>query len=523
MSVVNSIVQSLTDSDDIKINSYDHIKPKAIENFLKMLSVSKIKELSNKFKPIEVQGKVSHKKFINIMNELFVDSYMYHSLYELIFSRFKLLKCSVLSHREKSFMTKIISEDEISAYEICCALTIFITCDFKEKLKLLFDLTDIDEDGYLNEEEIVRLISTLNYLFCNEEKQIPSNSTIINQSLANIRIKENLNMLMFKPGELKKVLKTDIYVDFDTFYERLSRIPFYKFKIIPTFVNFRNCLNVDKQEQGIDVNRKIKDEFIKISTDILSSIKITPNKNEDLKFKYPPKRNKDNVFNSDYVNANKQRNVKRETQIPKLNLQKLSRPFVKTSTLNTNANTITENASSNRATIPNETIDRPYQPRRGSVAMRYKQSMRSLIFKSMQDKQGITCNYEKIRNIEIYPALIKVFTSRTEGNEADNNDLSIYGNGYERKYHFLKRPLMNKDLTKKHYRYLTNNELLSEIEILSNRNKGEEYNEKMMVDIHSDVKEEALTMRNHLKGQNKYDNKIIFGKYKDIKISINHK
>jgi hypothetical protein len=44
-----------------------------------------------------------------------------------------------------------------------------------------------------------------------------------------------------------------------------------------------------------------------------------------------------------------------------------------------------------------------------------------------------------------------------------------------------------------------------------------------MVDIHSEVKEEASTMRNHLKGQNKYDNKIIFGKYKDIKISINPK
>jgi hypothetical protein len=108
MSIIKTIIQATNDIEDIKITNYDHIKPKAIDNFLKMLCVLKIKELSNRFKAVEIQGKVSHKKFMNLMNEIFNDSYIYQSLYELIFSRFKLMKCSVLSHKEKSFMTKII-------------------------------------------------------------------------------------------------------------------------------------------------------------------------------------------------------------------------------------------------------------------------------------------------------------------------------------------------------------------------------------------------------------------------------
>ena len=72
----------------------------------------------------------------------------------------------------------------------------------------------------------------------------------------------------------------------------------------------------------------------------------------------------------------------------------------------------------------------------------------------------------------------------------------------------------------KHYGYLTKNEILSEIEMLSNKHKGEEYNEKMMIDINVDVGEEAAKMRNSLKEKNKYDNNLTFGKYKDIKISI---
>ena len=516
MSIIKTIIQATNDIEDIKITNYDHIKPKAIDNFLKMLCVSKVKELSNRFKAVEIQGKVSHKKFINLMNEIFEDSYMYHPLYELIFSRFKLMKCSVLSHKEKAFMTKIISEEEISAYEICCSLAIFIKCEFKEKVKLLFDLTDIDEDGFLNEEEIIRLITTLNYLFCHEEKPIAVGSTIINQSLANIKIKESLDMLMYVPGELKKVLNSEIYIDFETFYERLTKIPFYKFKVIPCFVNFRTCLNVDKQEQNIVVMKKIREDFVKVSNELLTSIKLTPNENQDLKFKYPSRRppNKEQITIND-TNTNTNSNRK-STNTKKVSIKINSNNKTitnNTSSLNTNANTINSNITPNVISVPTEeNVSR----RKSTAVLRFKSSMRNLIFKGMQDKHGITCYYGKVRNMEIYPAVIKIIDDRKS--TVDSN--SPYETEYARRLNYLKQKEMYKELMKKHHRYLTKNEILSEIEMLSNKHKGEEYNEQMMIDINVDVGEEAAKMRNSLKEKNKYDNNLTFGKYKDIKISI---
>lgn len=54
---------------------------------------------------------------------------------------------------------------------------------------MLFGLLYINEDGYLHEEEIIRLITTLNYIICHEEKPIPSDS-IINQSVEILKLKE---------------------------------------------------------------------------------------------------------------------------------------------------------------------------------------------------------------------------------------------------------------------------------------------------------------------------------------------
>ena len=499
MSIIKTIIQAANELEETKITNYDHIKPKAIDRFLNMLTIPKIKELSNKFKPIEIQGKVTHKKFINLMNEIFEDTYMYHPLYELIFKRFKLMKCSILSNKEKTFITKIISEEEISAYEICCALTIFIKCEFKDKVKLLFELTDIDEDGFLNEEEIIRLITTLNFLFCHEEKPISVGSTIINQSLANIRVKESLDMLMYTPGELKKVLNSEIYIDFETFFERLTRIPFYKFKIIPCFVNFKDCLNVDKQEKGIAVNRKLRDDFVKVSNDILTTVKLSPNKNEELKFKYPSRK----IPNKEILTTNNNEKLNNKKLIIKTNQKTIS-------TLNTNATTIHTSPNSN--TIPNDDTTR----RKSNAVFKFKSTMKNLISKGIQDRNGITCNYSKIRNMEIYPALIKIIDDKKTITDSNLQ----YESGYAQKYKHVKNTDTYKDILKKHNRYLTKTEILSEIEGMSNRHRGEEFNEKIMKDVKLDVAEEAAKMRNYLKEKNKSDNHLIFGKYKDIKISI---
>jgi hypothetical protein len=57
--------------------------------------------------------------------------------------------------------------------------------------------------------------------------------------------------------------------------------------------------------------------------------------------------------------------------------------------------------------------------------------------------------------------------------------------------------------------------------MLSNKHKGEEFNVQVLDEVDSEVNQKGLFMRNHLKGKNKYENKIIFGRYTDIKKSIN--
>ena len=57
--------------------------------------------------------------------------------------------------------------------------------------------------------------------------------------------------------------------------------------------------------------------------------------------------------------------------------------------------------------------------------------------------------------------------------------------------------------------------------MLSNKHKGEEFNVQVLDEVDSEVNQKGIFMRNHLKGKNKYENKIIFGRYTDIKKSIN--
>ena len=92
--------------------------------------------------------KKSH--FIQVMKNSFSSSEIFVKLYEIIFNRFKLLKVEINHY----FINRIFSEEEIDIYEICCALACFVKCYFTEKIKLLYDLTDIDDDGFINENEL---------------------------------------------------------------------------------------------------------------------------------------------------------------------------------------------------------------------------------------------------------------------------------------------------------------------------------------------------------------------------------
>ena len=140
------------------------------------------------------------------LNTLDID---FDPVYELLFKRFKIVKYDIKSElvkfetnhktneRDIFIVNEVLPEEkEIDVFEIAIALSIYIKCDFKEKIRLLFDITDVDEDGYINENEIKNMIFTVNFIFADEESLIASNSSIVNQSLASIKSQQIYNMIM---------------------------------------------------------------------------------------------------------------------------------------------------------------------------------------------------------------------------------------------------------------------------------------------------------------------------------------
>ena len=83
------------------------------------------------------------------------------------------------------------------------------------KLELLFKLTDMDEDGLLNKREIKYMISTVNHIFVEETDTLKMNSSILSQSLKDIKVENILKELFEGKGNLNNVLEENgNYIDF---------------------------------------------------------------------------------------------------------------------------------------------------------------------------------------------------------------------------------------------------------------------------------------------------------------------
>ena len=87
-----------------------NLKDAVFDDFIRMLSIEKIIALSNKLKDADINGCVSHKKFLISMQEIFDNSHIFTLLYELIFHRFKVIKCGLINQKENYFVSNIIPE-----------------------------------------------------------------------------------------------------------------------------------------------------------------------------------------------------------------------------------------------------------------------------------------------------------------------------------------------------------------------------------------------------------------------------
>ena len=265
--------ENKSDSEDFKVVIRD-IKDEEFEAFQNTLSFKLIKELYSIFKIYEKKGVINYDIYLESMTQIFKKynkSNDFKYIFDLIFNRFQKIKCILKNNKTVFYLTEMVHKNAIETYIIACFLTILIKCGIVDKIKLLFKLTDIDDDGYLNKAEIKKMIATINFLFCGNS-EININSSILSQSLMNINVKEKINKLMNEPGNLGVKLENEKYVNFDTFFQSLEKIENYKYEIIPCFINIRKCLFSFRKEKILEIKNKNKKEFVR-ATSALSNIK----------------------------------------------------------------------------------------------------------------------------------------------------------------------------------------------------------------------------------------------------------
>ena len=146
-------LETLQEKIELSDSIYEHfIDELTLIKFNLFSTYCKEKEINN----IKHDMKLRKYQFFQIMKNVFPGIPEFYPLYEKIFNRFKLLKCKIIYNPlyDNYFINSIYSNEEIDIYEISCALACFIKCFFVQKLKILFELSDTDEDGFINEKEL---------------------------------------------------------------------------------------------------------------------------------------------------------------------------------------------------------------------------------------------------------------------------------------------------------------------------------------------------------------------------------
>ena len=468
------IVRKETISENEKIENKKNlkseitIKDSLYTEFLRQLTVSKILQFTELCKQKELESlkrnmRLKKNVFLNILRTCFPDEDYFDPLFEQIFNRFKIYKAEIRNPNKKDnyFLNRYYPEDEIDMYEICCALSCFVKCDFQQKIKLLFDITDIDDDGFINQKEVKKLIFTINILFCEENKFNKSDSTIASQSIASIHSLEIIKKLMNFPGQLGKILHDEKYINFNQFLESFTRLYNYKYDILPLFINLKQSLFTEKREKLFILKHKNLNDYSEISNEIISNLK-----ND----------------NSNFIGKSNIDFKKRLERVKKKITRNINRNSVAISVNNIKPQIPNERTSINQKNV-NETENN----------IRYK------------DDFLYSINYNEICGLEAFPGKIKLTEIQNENQKTEIPKKNII-------HEYIKKNIFGKNDKKG---YMNLNEIFSEIQTIANKHKADEQIPEQMLTIEKEVKDIAVDTAFHLKDRNPNGN-LQFGLFERI-------
>ena len=226
------------------------------DKFLSLITKEKILTFQNEYinyldnNNQKYKNKISKNIFIILFQKIFSSIPSFTPLYEIIFDKFKNKKLIFKTEKKKELysLKDILSTEEIDINKIPFILLAFYKSDFDNKIKILFDLSDLDYDGLINENEVKNMIYSFIILFSQNECQFKTKSNLIQRSLANAKANKVYFSIMYSPGELLNILKKEKFINFETFYSSISRIKDYKFNLFPFHLSFIDFFSKSNNE-----------------------------------------------------------------------------------------------------------------------------------------------------------------------------------------------------------------------------------------------------------------------------------
>ena len=440
----SSTLETVHEKIDLDDSIYEH--------FIEELTINKFNLFSYYCKEKEIENlkhdmKLRKIQFFQIMRNVFPGITEFYPLYEKIFNRFKLLKCKIIYNPiyENYFITSIFSNEEIDIYEINCALACFIKCFFRQKMRILFNLSDTDEDGFINETEVKKMIYTINYIFNREQDGIGTDSTIMYLSLASIKAKKSFDLIMGHPGNLSAIIQKEKYISFDNFISAVEKVYNYKYNLLPLFISLKTSVNIIRTEKELEINKNNFNDYSKILKEVFSGYKKQGNignTNFDFKGSLEIEKRKKRNYNS-IINNNMNNN--NNNQIKTGNL-----------IMNSNYSSIgtLSNANNNSSIFGNSSqkIDS------GNNLNNNVNIINSANKKNRSQNQRYNVYYNKICGLEVFPAKFK------EIEKDYNKEISSTNNRIKRA-----KTKINKNYNPQGYMNMV--EILDEISFLINKQK----------------------------------------------------
>jgi len=247
-------------------------------------------------------GIVTKDKFRQIFLEHFHHIKIKESLVNAIFERFRKRDF----HREERYDKRRIDEKrnislsdwdrgEIDLHDLAVSLAILSPLNYEDKLELVFDLTDIDEDGCLSPDDICKMFLVIERNFSKESSFIDSENA---SSLYNVATKKALrrfNYLFLYEGQEEasnnsqgKARKDKLLGHFKDFMEKLNNKQTLLKNLLPKHYSIKRVLNNQMKEMSFHIHKNEEEAFKRFRSELHGKLW----RNTDAEIKYKAATNK---------------------------------------------------------------------------------------------------------------------------------------------------------------------------------------------------------------------------------------